>query len=354
MEPIPLTHVWQYTDVDRAFWDERLADWLPERIIDAHVHVLNPALCLEPMTDQKRRQHWVAEVAEPLEAEVLCRCDRVVFPGRDVSHVAFGWPDPAFDVEASNEYARRESVQRGWHALALLRPKWSAEQLAAELDKPGVIGVKPYYAMIGSDLTTRDRYIEAGIFEFLPHHALEVLNDRRAWVTLHVPKAGRLGHPDNLREIREIRRRYPNVALVIAHFGRCYTEPHVREGLLPLADGGGIYFDNSAVLNPVVHRIALETFGPGRIIYGTDNPVLYMRGWRQWHGRTYVNRTNVDFHFNTDREGPEIEAGYTLYMYEALAAIRQACEQVGIGADGVEAIFAGNAQRLIDSVGPDR
>ena len=44
MEPIALHHVWNYTDVDRAFWEEHLADWLPERIVDAHVHVADPAL----------------------------------------------------------------------------------------------------------------------------------------------------------------------------------------------------------------------------------------------------------------------------------------------------------------------
>ena len=59
---------------------------------------------------------------------------------------------------------------------------------------------------------------------------------RHAWVTLHVPGPARLGDPANLREIREIRRRYPHVVLVIAHLGRCYTKGHARAGLLPLAD----------------------------------------------------------------------------------------------------------------------
>jgi len=134
---------------------------------------------------------------------------------------------------------------------------------------------------------------------------------------------------------------------VIAHFGRCYTDPHPRQGLPPLADDPGLYFDNSAVLNPAVHRMALELFGPERILYGTDNPILYMRGRRRWQGRKYINHTSADLHFNTDREPPEVEAAYTLYMYEALRAIKSACDAVGVGPDGIEAIFGGNAQRLI-------
>ncbi len=350
MESVPLTHIWHYTEVDRAFWAEHLEGWLPQRLIDAHVHIADPSLRLEPMTDEKRRQHWAAEVSDPMTAQTLEHCDRATFPGRAVEHLAFGLPDLDFDIEASNDYARGQCVEHSWHSLSLLLPQWSGERVAEELDKPGVIGVKPYYSLIGRDPATRDRYIEASIFEFLPHCALEVLNERRAWVTLHVPKADRLGHPDNIREVKEIRRRYPGVTLVIAHFGRCYTEPHAREAFPALADDTELYFDNSAVLNPVVHRLALKTFGPERIVYGTDNPIFYMRGRRRWTGRRYINQTNANLHFNKDREPPEVEARYTLYMYEALRAIGSTCEDLGIGPDKVEAIFCGNAERLIRRV----
>ncbi len=350
MEPIPLHHVWDYRDVDRAFWREHLEDWVPARIVDAHTHVTNPAHRLEPMTEEMRRQYWVNEVSEPIDAATAERCIRTVFPGRQVTCVAMGSPSLAFDIEAGNEYLRAECQPRGWHSLALVRPHSEPSAVAAELAKPGVIGVKPYYSLIGRDTATRDKHLEAGIFDFLPHSILEVLNERGAWLTLHVPKADRLPHPDNIREIREIRRRYPDIIVVIAHFGRCYTEPHALAGLPPLADDPGLYFDNSAVLNPAVHRIALEQIGPERILYGTDNPVFYMRGRRQWRGTTYVNRTSYDFYFNKEREAPEIEATYTLYMYEALRAIRQVCDELGLGRREVRAIFHDNAQRLIQSV----
>ena len=74
-------------------------------------------------------------------------------------------------------------------------------------------------------------------------------------------------------------------------------------------------------MNPEVHRFALATLGPGRILYGSDNPVFYMRGRRQYVGREYRNRTSFPFFFNQQREPPEVEAKYTLYMYEELAAL---------------------------------
>ncbi len=348
MKPVPLHHVWQWTDFDRRFWDEHLESWVPSQVFDAHTHVNEPEFRIEPMTDAKRRQYWVNEVSEPIGAADAARCCGLVFPRRELSCLAFGHPSLEYDIARSNAGLQAECVKRGWYRLAVVAPDWPAERVAAELDLPNTLGVKVYYGLIpGQDPTTRDKYLEAGIFDFLPHHQLELLSGRRAWVTLHVPKRDRLGHPDNIRQIREIGERYPNVQLVIAHLGRSYTLPHAEESLPQLADDEGLYFDNSAVMNPDVHRLALETLGPQRILYGTDNPVFYMRGRRQWHGRTYVNRTSHPFHFNRDREPPEVETGYTLYMYEALRALKAACEQVGVSRADIEAIFHGNARRLI-------
>ena len=348
MNPKHLYYVWNYTDFDRAFWEEHLADWLPETIIDAHVHVVDPALRRVPMTDEMRRQFWVSEVCEPITAETLEECYRTVFPGKRISCLAFATPDLDFDIDASNDYVQNECLKRGWRGLSLLVPQWDQKKIESELARPGIIGLKPYYSMIGLNRDTRDEYIEASIFDFLPHHALEVLDQHRAWVTLHVPKARRLGHPDNLREIREIRNRYPNVVVVIAHLGRCYTEKHAREGILPLADDPGLYFDTSAVVNPASHRVALEAVGTDRLLYGTDNPVFFMRGRRQFTETSYINRTNHDFFFNKIRESPEIEANYTLMMYEDLFALKTAMQQLGIN-DRVsrENIFCYNAEKRI-------
>jgi len=207
VDTVQLHYIWNYTDVDAAFWCGHVESWLPRRIIDAHVHLDDPALRIEPMTEERRCEFWVGEVFEPMPAETADHCDATVFPGRQVAHLAMGSPDLSFDVEADNEYVRTECAKRGWWSLSLLRPQWSAQRVAEELNKPGVIGLKPYYALISYDPATREKHREAGIFEFLPHHALEVAEERRAWITLHVPKADRLGHPDNIREIMEVRRR---------------------------------------------------------------------------------------------------------------------------------------------------
>lgn len=349
-QEIPLHSVFTYNDVDRTVWEEHLEDWVPSSLVDAHVHIVDPRFQLETITEEMKRQYWVNELSEMQDAATALRCYQIVFPGRKVSCVAFGFPGLGWEIEGANQDISREAVERGWYALAVIRPTWVPQQVEYYLNLPGVIGVKPYYTLIGYDRHTRDRYLESSIFDYLPHPQLEVLDHYCSWVTLHVPKADRLGHPENLREIHEIRRKYPHIKLVIAHLGRCYTEPHAREGLLPLKDDPGLFFDNSGVLNPAVHRLALEHLGYQRILYGTDNPVFYMRGRRQWQGRTYINRTSYPFYFNRERESPEIEATYTLYMYEALRAIKQACQDLGLGPREAQMIFGGNAEVLIRSI----
>lgn len=346
MDPVSLHDVHTYTEVDRRFWEDHLEGWVPRRVIDAHVHVVDPIYQIETVTEEIKRSYWVMELLQMQTAAAAERCYHLLYPHREVSCLCFAFPSLGWEIDGANAYVQRETVARGWTSLAVTRPTWVAEQLTWWLDQPGVIGVKPYYAMFGYDPSGRDLFLESSIFAFLPHHQLEVLNERAAWITLHVPRAGRLGDPDNLREIAELRRRYPHVKLVIAHYGRCYTLPHAEEAFPAMADDPDIYFDTSAVLNPDVHTLALQTFGPRRILYGTDNPIFYLRGRREWRGRTYINHTSQPYHFNADREAPEVEATYTLYMYEALRAIKVACERCALGREEIEAIFAGNAERL--------
>ena len=251
-------------------------------------------------------------------------------------------------MESQKQYLAWDCPPRGWHGLALVRPQWAAEKICELLETPGIIGLKPYYGLISADPTTRDKHIEADIYDYLPPHVLEVANEKRAWVTLHVSKSERLPHPENSRQVQEIRAKYPDLSLVLAHLGRCYTEPHAREGIPPLADDPGLYWDLSAVFNPDVFRIAFENLSPTQLIYGTDNPVFFMRGRRTWEGTSYFNYTSQDFHFNRDRhEPPDVEAEYTLYTYEALRTIREVGAEFDFGEADISAIFRENAAELI-------
>jgi hypothetical protein len=75
---------------------------LPPRILDAHTHVAEPAHRLVTMSEAKRKQYWVNELLEPIDASTAERCYRTVFPNRQVTCLAFGMPDLDYDLDANN------------------------------------------------------------------------------------------------------------------------------------------------------------------------------------------------------------------------------------------------------------
>jgi hypothetical protein len=164
---------------------------------------------------------------------------------------------------------------------------------------------------------------------------------------LHLPRPGRLKDPANLAELKEIAREFPRLTLVIAHVGRSYCPSFALEGLPALKDCPSFLYDIAAVLNPDVLAFALRELGPGRILWGTDFPILFLRGRQEWRGDKYVNLTAQMFMWNVERRPPQEEARYTLYVYEQLRALREACERVGVSREGVESIMHLNAVQLL-------
>ncbi len=334
----------EYTDVDRRFWEERLAGRLPRNIFDAHRHVQLPEH-LDESVERYTRGSFPEGIAGPESVEQARLGYEIMFPGHDVQFLGFGSPASNVDCSANNAWVSEELAGTASAGLALNRPEWSAERLLEELRRPAIIGIKPYERL--------KRGFEGGdisIFDFCPHEHLELLDDLGGWLTLHPPRSERLADPANIDEILEIRRRYPNIVLVIAHLGRSYAGRYAREGFPQLADDPGILFDNSAVLNPAVHALALDRFGPERIMWASDQPVFYMRGRRRWEGDRYINLTSGDYAWNVDREPPEVEATYTLSLYEAIAASLDTIMGLGYGEAEIRAIFHDTARRLVDEV----
>jgi len=330
------------SDVDREFWAERLDPFLPEKVFDAHRHIMLPEHA-DPSPSSTKEPRFPDEIAGPETLEQAALGNSELFPGRSVSYLAFGSPSKTCHPEENNAYLSEGLTGTRSAALALAPPTWDAEKLLHQLRQPRIIGIKPYQSLIpgfdGEDV---------GVFDFCPHEHLELLDELGAWLTLHIPRKERLADPSNIAEILEIRRRYPNIVLVIAHLGRSYAGGYARKGFPPLAEDEGILFDTSAVLNPAVFALALDRFGPDRLMFATDQPIFYMRGRRRWEGDRYVNLTSGNYSWNAEREPPEVEATYTLSLYEAIAACIDTCWALGFGEAELQAIFHDNARRIVD------
>ena len=328
--------------VDERIYKEELSPRLPAEIIDCHVHIGLPEH-IGPVSPERRAAIWALEVADYQSWEQLRDNYRLLFPNQKVSALVFGGVYREVATERNNDYvlAGISDPINSARGLIVTRPEWDASMVESALSR-GFLGVKPY-----PDLAPQ-RTNEVGIYDFLPRAHLAVLDKFGGILMLHLPRSGRIGDADNIREVLEIYESYPSIKLILAHIGRAYCLPTAERGLPHLIDAERIYFDTAANLNADVFQYALETVGPDRLLFGSDLPITLMRGVREHIGDKYVNYTDGPYSWNTNRRSPEEEANYTYYLYEELRALIRAVERAGLGSDALEKILYSNSAGLLN------
>lgn len=350
MSTIPAT-----TAFDQEIYSGRIAPFLPPRLIDIHTHVWQSRTDA-PSQNRARLVAWPGLVAKENPIEDLMETYRRLLPGKEVVPMIFGHSNNrAADFAGGNDYIAGIMRSRGFPGLLFARPDWSAEELVAQLRRAPFRGVKVYLSLADPALAVN----EITIFDFLPHHQLAVLDDLGLIVMLHIPRDGRLRDPVNLAQMLEIERRYPNVRLIIAHVGRAYCKEDVGDSLAVLGrETKRMLFDFSANTNAVVFGELIRRIGPGRILFGSDLPIVRMRCRRICEQGKYINLVprglygdvSIDSHMR-EVDGPD--AGrITFFLYEEILAFRQAAEDCSLNGQDVADVFCGNAERLIQSVKP--
>ncbi|MCX5642484.1 MAG: amidohydrolase family protein [Candidatus Omnitrophica bacterium] len=336
--------------IDREFYEKRLRKWLPDKIIDIHTHVW-----LKRFQEKKKRGislrtvSWPSMVADENPVEHLVETYKLIFPGKTVTPLIFANLTAPEQFDAANDYVRQVSRRHGFPALIFSDPQWTASNLENRIQKGGFLGVKSYLTMSPSYLPES----EIRIFDFFPHHQLEMLN-RRGWVMmLHIPRDGRLRDPINLAQMLEIEERYPDIRLIIAHVGRAYCPEDIGDAFQVLAKTKKMYFDISANTNEEAFRQLLKTVGPKRVLFGSDLPILRMRTRRIFEHGKYINlvpkgiygAVSADSHLR-EVEGEEAEK-LTFFIYEELDAFRRASEAAGLTRGDINRVFYRNAFDLL-------
>jgi predicted TIM-barrel fold metal-dependent hydrolase len=344
--------------VDEVYYRDRLADFLPDRMIDVHTHVWRDAFMRPPpgrppgraTAGPKRSQSWPALVAKDNPIEDLVETYRLLFPAQTVTPVIFGSPRREVDLAATNGYVSRVAGEHGFPALMVSTPDWTADELAQRVTVGGFRGLKPYLSFAPPEIPAG----ELTVFDFLPRSHLEVADDHGWVVMLHLPRPDRLRDPVNLDALVKIDRRYPRVVIIVAHVGRAYCDEDVGGAFEVLGETENLRFDFSANTNAGVMAGLLRAVGPQRVLFGSDMPILRMRMRRICEDGRYVNLVPPGLYGDVtgDPHMREVtsEAGARLsfFMYEELWAFRRAAEAVGLTSGEVRAIFYDHAARLFE------
>ncbi len=346
-----MSPLFEVKDVDRRFYQEKLKGFLPDRIVDVHTHVWLKSSRRAAPTG--RAVTWPLRVAEQGPIEELIETYRLMFPGKSVKPLIFSFVEShEDDFEGANAYVRRAASEHGFAALVFASPQWSAERLEQEIRGGGFIGAKVYLTLSPAQIPA-DRI---RIFDFLPHHQLEVL-DRHGWVVmLHIPRSSRLRDPVNLADMIEIERRYPNARVIIAHVGRAYCPEDVGDAFAVLAQTRRMLFDISANTNAAVFEQLIRTVGPRRILFGSDLPITRMRMRRICENGNYINLVPKDLYgdVSDDKHMREVDGeqadALSFFLYEEIDAFRRAAQATGLTPRDIEDVFHGNAVRLIEGL----
>jgi predicted TIM-barrel fold metal-dependent hydrolase len=340
--------LFQVQDVDKAFYNRHLAGFLPSKMIDIHTHVWLKSF-IEETPENERGAKWPGLVAEDNSIDDLLQTYQLMFPEQTVTPLIFGTPRRGIIFEQMNGYVSQMARRHNLPALIVSAPDWSADELARQVKDGRFLGLKPYLTLapehLGSD--------EITIFDFLPHHQLEVANAHSWIVMLHIPRGKRLRDPVNLEQMIEIERRYPEIRVIIAHIGRAYCIEDVGDAFDVLRDTERMLFDFSANTNAQVMEGLIRAVGPQRVLFGSDMPILRMRMRRICENGVYINLVppglygdvSDDPHMRAvdQKEGQKL----SFFMYEELLAFRQAAEATRLTAADIKDVFYSNAVRLI-------
>lgn len=327
--------------VSEKVYNEELLGWLPETILDVHAHV-GLAEHMGPIAPDRHQAIWALEVGSEQSWETLRANYRMLFPKQRVKSLVFGWVYQETDIPSNNDYvlAGVNDPSNDAKGLFVTRPEWDPGCITEALSR-GFAGIKPYPDLAASGS------LECSIYDFVPRQHLKALDEASGILMLHLPRKGRLGDPDNVRELLEIAERCARARIIVAHIGRSFCLPTAEKGLPHFADCPNVYFDTSANLNADVFEYALEVVGPDRILFGSDLPITLMRGVREHVGEQYINYTDGPYSWNTNRKTPEEEANYTYYLYEELRALIEACKRTGLGRECMAKMMAANAEKLL-------
>ncbi len=341
------------TQRDIDFFDEYIAPRLPNELFDMHLHVTTDK-DTSGISKEAIDKDWALQCGYAMDVDDLKKYCSVIWKDRRVSVTAFPFPVRGVDLHSANEYLanvlrdqNNSNSNVSIRAAAMsIAPSFDPDECEELLLRDRFIGYKPY-----PDLVSGEKGADISIFDFIPDRFLQALDRHKKAVILHLPRAGRIADKDNIHELLEMRQKFPDVKIIVAHYGRSYNIEVIETAYEKFGkDIEGFYFDNAAVLNPAVHTFMLEHIPHNRIFFGTDMPILLWHGIRTWNGGTYQNFSRETFKWNSAKNTPrEEEEKYTFLLYEQAKHLLDSIYSIG-GKALAERIYCENAKDFLRDV----
>ena len=331
--------MWKETtekETNRLIYEGEIRDFIPDRILDFHVHVFNEDILPDgdpgfALPGARIRSYGIPEMLEDLHT---------MYPGKSCSALVFGLPGRTYDLDANNRYVAANCDHRSVYPFRLVRPDEDPVQVERDLTAMRFLGVKPYLSYV-----TGKPIDEVEIHDMLPARLMEVIDGLGLIVMLHIPRRRRLADPVNQRQIVELATRYPNTTIVLAHIGRAYYMKCIVGQLERIARLQNVYCDTAMVNHQEVLEYLFKNFDRKRVLFGTDLPIAVCGGKSVEINDRYTYVTSQPWHLSiSDDHGRLV---FTSFAYEQIRGLRTAVERLRMSAACVEDLFFNNGMALI-------
>lgn len=320
-------------DDDRELFDRRLRHWMPPDGFDAHAHLYD----LRHLHPDAPRDAFGPSSAVGFEVYRRC-CSAWMGDRAPADGVFFAFPAKQVDFAAANAFLHREVRDRpGSRGLLLIGPHHDPGAIERQVVDERWAGFKVYHVYAAGNDTFR-----APCEAYLPEWSWELADRHGLAIMLHIVLDRALADPRNETYLVEHLRRYPHARLVLAHAGRGFCAAHTFDAVETLRTFDNVWFDTSAICEPLPFEAILRTFGPRRLMFGTDFPVSSMRARpvSLGDGFWWMYDTEIDWkNWSLGRPRP--------CGLESLIALQHACRATRLRDGDVERIFRDNARELL-------
>ncbi len=338
----------ELTDLDRQIWLEELDAFVPQRVFDVHTHIYRWTSNTDPDKENSSYRKFLGDRFADAPWDLLDACDRILMPGREVHRLSFPFPFKVWcDFEASNRFiAEQVQDHPASAALMLVYPEMSDDDLDEQIEQHGFLGFKPYrfYSSTGDAVDCR-------ITDFLPEHQIAVADRHGLLIMMHLAKRDAIADPENLADLQRLSDRYPNARWILAHCARGYSSWPIEQAASVLRRLPNVWCDVSSVCESDAIAALLETVGPERVMYGSDDvPVGVLRGKYISFGRAWAYLSETNHSLDLSHCRPEM----TFTRYEQLRAMHRAAKNLALTQQQIEAIFHDTAAELVNSVRTDQ
>ena len=235
--------------------------WLPAEIIDCHVHTNGADHVIG--LDEGILQRPLSTFPD-FDLKHSLFAQRVFYPNKKVRMLRFANAYRGIDHRSVNNYLIAESPQRD--RVALYGIPTDIEYTVRMLQQHRVTALKMYYMFFDPPAKH--------IYEFFPKPILEEAQFLGIPIILHPP----ITIMKCMDQMMGLIRDFPRLKIVLAHLG-LYSEPidGLRQAYEELGKYPNVYGDTAMVSSSIMVKWALEMFGTNRVMYGSDEPLSYIR-----------------------------------------------------------------------------